>query len=85
VQANNPWVVKLYTSFQDDLYLYLVMEVYSREREEGRGKREEGRRKKTEEEGSRKREAGSGKRFYYYLLIISYLLKHKHDSEWSRL
>lgn len=27
VQANNPWVVKLYSSFQDDLYLYLVMEV----------------------------------------------------------
>eukprot|EP00026_Physarum_polycephalum_P003932 Phypoly_transcript_03949.p1 GENE.Phypoly_transcript_03949~~Phypoly_transcript_03949.p1 ORF type:complete len:518 (+),score=108.34 Phypoly_transcript_03949:623-2176(+) len=26
VQANNPWVVKLYSSFQDDLYLYLVME-----------------------------------------------------------
>jgi len=26
VQANNPWVVKLYYSFQDDLYLYLIME-----------------------------------------------------------
>lgn len=26
VQANNPWVVKLYYSFQDDLFLYLIME-----------------------------------------------------------
>lgn len=35
VQANNPWVVKLYSSFQDDLYLYLVMEVTLRRRELG--------------------------------------------------
>ena len=42
MQANNPWVVKLYSSFQDDLYLYLVMEVYQkrvRESDEASGHR----------------------------------------------